>query len=65
MNNRKALMQPLDAVAGFEDLQKQMRKNRGVIEVTGTVSSEQAHLAAGLAHDQSREQYMISHVNSA
>jgi len=42
-------MQPLEAVAGFEDLQKQMRKNRGVIEVTGTVASEQAHLAAGLA----------------
>ena len=47
-------MQPLESVAGFEDLQKQMRKNRGVIEVTGTVPSEQAHLTAGLAREYNR-----------
>ena len=45
----KALMQPLEAVAGFDDIRKQMRKNRGVLEITGTAGSQMAHLTAGLA----------------
>ncbi len=45
----KALTQPLEAVAGYEDLKKQLEKNRGVIEISGCLDSQKAHLAAGLA----------------
>jgi transcription-repair coupling factor (superfamily II helicase) len=47
----KALMQPLEAVAGFDDLKRSLKKNRGVIEVTGAIESEKAHFAAGLAEN--------------
>ena len=47
----KALMQPLEAVAGFGDLKRSLKKNRGVIEVTGAIESEKAHFAAGLAQN--------------
>ena len=45
----KALMQPLEAVAGYEDLKKQIRKNTGIIEVSGCLDAQKAHLAAGLS----------------
>ena len=47
----KALLQPLADLAGYDDLCRQLRKNRGVIEVTGCLESQKAHLAAGLAEN--------------
>ena len=44
----KALMQPFREVAGFEDLERQLLKNRGVVMVTGCLESQKAHLAAAL-----------------
>ncbi len=45
----KALMQPLEAVAGYDDLKKQITKNTGIIEVSGCLDAQKAHLAAGLS----------------
>ncbi|MGO5550373.1 transcription-repair coupling factor [Wansuia hejianensis] len=47
----KALMQPLEAVAGFDDLKRQLKKNRGLVVVTGCLESQKAHIAAGLAEE--------------
>ena len=47
----RALMQPLEAVPGFEDLKHQIRKNTGVIEISGCLDAQKAHLAAGLSED--------------
>ena len=44
----KALMQPFREVAGFDDLERQLQKNRGVIMVSGCLESQRAHLAAAL-----------------
>ena len=44
----KALMQPFREVAGFDDLKRQLLKNRGVIQVTGCLESQKAHLTAAL-----------------
>lgn len=45
----RALMQPLEAVAGYDDLKKQIAKNTGIIEVSGCLDAQKAHLAAGLS----------------
>ena len=47
----KALLQPLADLAGYDDLCRQLRKERGVIGVTGCLESQKAHLAAGLAQN--------------
>ncbi|MBO5520707.1 MAG: transcription-repair coupling factor, partial [Eubacterium sp.] len=47
----KALLQPLADLAGYDDLCRQLRNNRGVIEITGCLESQKAHLAAGLAEN--------------
>ena len=45
----RALMQPLEAVPEYDDLKRQIRKNTGVIEVSGCLDAQKAHLAAGLS----------------
>ena len=45
-------MQPLEEMAGMEDLRRQLSRNRGLVTITGCLESQKAHLAAGLA-DQS------------
>lgn len=42
-------MQPLEEMAGMEDLKRLLVGNRGLITVTGCLESQKAHLAAGLA----------------
>ena len=44
----KALLQPLQETAGYEDLCRQLRNNRGLLEVSGCLESQKAHMAAGL-----------------
>ena len=45
----KALLQPLEAVAGFDDLKKQLQKELGIVSVYGCLDSQKANLAAALA----------------
>ena len=45
----KALLQPLEAVAGFDDLKKQLQKELGIVLVYGCLDSQKANLAAALA----------------
>ena len=47
----KAFLQPLQDLAGYEDLRRQLQKGRGVYEVTGCLDSQKAQLAAGLAEN--------------
>ena len=47
----KALLQPLKDLAGYEDLCRQIRTNRGMIEISGCLDSQKMHLAAGLAEE--------------
>ena len=47
----KALLQPLADLAGYDDLCRQLRNNRGVVGITGCLESQKAHLAAGLAEN--------------
>ena len=47
----KALMQPLEAIAGYSDLKWELKKNRGLVTVTGCLESQKVHLAAGLAEE--------------
>nr|WP_027870386.1 transcription-repair coupling factor [[Eubacterium] cellulosolvens] len=46
---KKALMQPLAAVTGFEDLRKRIPAGEGFTEVSGCLDSQKAHIAAALA----------------
>ena len=45
----KALLQVLEDLAGYEDLRRQIRTNRGVIDISGCIDGQKAQLAAGLA----------------
>ena len=47
----KALLQPLEGVAGYEDLKRELKKNRGLVVITGCLESQKAHLAAGLSEE--------------
>ena len=47
----KAFLQPLKDLAGYEDLRRQIRTNRGVIQVSGCIESQKVHLAAGLSEE--------------
>ena len=45
----EALKQPLEMMAGYEDLKKEIGSGSGVIEISGCLDSQKAHIAAGLA----------------
>ena len=45
----KALLQPLSGIAGFGDLRRDLAKNRGLLEISGCIESQKAHIAAGLS----------------
>ncbi|MCF0146621.1 MAG: transcription-repair coupling factor, partial [Eubacterium sp.] len=47
----KAFIQPLADLAGYEDLCRQVRRVRGITEVSGCVDSQKANLAAGLSEE--------------
>ncbi|MGI6055504.1 MAG: transcription-repair coupling factor [Bilifractor sp.] len=44
----EALKQPLEMMAGYEDLKKKIGSGSGVIEISGCLDSQKAHIAAGL-----------------
>lgn len=45
----EALKQPLEMMAGFEDLKKKIGSDGKAIEISGCLDSQKAHIAAGLA----------------
>ena len=47
----KALMQPLEDIAGFPELKQGLRKSRGIFVVSGCLESQKAHMIAGLSDD--------------
>ncbi len=46
---RQAFTHPLAEIAGYEDLNKQIAAGGGIVEVSGCLDSQKAHLAAGLS----------------
>ena len=44
----EALVQPLLGLAEFEDIQKDIRERKGIVQVAGCVDSQKAHLIYGL-----------------
>lgn len=47
----KALMQPLEDVAGFPELKQSLKNSQGLSIVTGCLESQKAHVIAGLSDD--------------
>lgn len=47
----KALMQPLEDVAGFPELKQSLKNSQGLSIVTGCLESQKAHVIAGLSGD--------------
>ena len=45
----KAFLQPLHDLAGYDELCRKIPPDRGVIQITGCLDSQKAHLAAGLS----------------
>ena len=40
----KTFLQPLQNLAEMEEIQKQAKKNRGILEISGCMESQKAHL---------------------
>lgn len=47
----KALMQPLEDIAGFSELKKSLKGNQGLLVVSGCLESQKAHMIAGLSQE--------------
>ena len=45
----KTFLQPLQNLAEMEEIQKQAKKNRGILEISGCMESQKAHLKIGRA----------------
>ena len=45
----KTFLQPLQNLAEMEEIQKQAKKNRGILEISGCMESQKAHLMYGLS----------------
>ena len=45
----KTFLQPLQNLAEMEEIQKQVKKNRGILEISGCMESQKAHLMYGLS----------------
>ena len=43
----KTFLQPLQNLAEMEEIQKQAKKNRGILEISGCMESQKAHLMYG------------------
>ena len=49
---RKAMLsftQPLKGMAEFEEIEKSLEKNQGIVQITGCLESQKAHLIHGLS----------------
>ena len=40
--------QPLKGMAEFEEIEKSLEKNQGIVQITGCLESQKAHLIHGL-----------------
>lgn len=47
----KALMQPLEDVAGFSEPKQSLKKSRGLFVISGCLESQKPHMIAGLSDD--------------
>ena len=45
----KTFLQPLQNLAEMEEIQKQAKKNCGILEISGCMESQKAHLMYGLS----------------
>ena len=45
----KTFLQPLQSLAEIEEIEKQAKKNHGILEVSGCIESQKAHLMYGLS----------------
>jgi len=45
----KTFLQPLQNLAEMEEIQKQAKKNRGILEISGCMESQKAHFMYGLS----------------
>ena len=45
----KAFLQPLQNLAEMETIQKEAKKNRGVLQISGCMESQKAHMIYGLS----------------
>ena len=45
----KAFLQPLQNLAEMEAIQKQAKKNRGILQISGCMESQKAHMMYGLS----------------
>ena len=45
----KTFLQPLQNLAEMEEIQKQAKKNRGILEISGCMESQKAHIMYGLS----------------
>lgn len=45
----KTFLQPLQGLAEIEEIEKQAKKNHGILEVSGCIESQKAHLMYGLS----------------
>ena len=43
----KTFLQPLQNLAEMEEIQKQAKKNRGILEISGCMESQKAHFMYG------------------
>ena len=41
--------QPLKGMAEFEEIEKSLEKNQGIVQITGCLESQKAHLIHGLS----------------
>ena len=45
----KAFLQPLQGLAEMEEIQKDLKKNKGILQISGCIESQKAHLMYGLS----------------
>ena len=47
----KAFQEPLKKLSAYEEIRGKLKKNRGVLQLSGCIDSQKAHIAWGLAQD--------------
>lgn len=48
-NAMLSFTQPLKGMAEFEEIEKSLEKNQGIVQITGCLESQKAHLIHGLS----------------
>ena len=44
----KAFLKPLQSLSAYEELRGKLKKNQGVLQLSGCIDSQKAHMARGL-----------------